>query len=231
MSIDLEFRPASYADFDDPVAASLNGIKGQMRRAMVRDMLSAEGEKRAAYDAVLGPIEDEILDERAPDAFVRSMNLARGPSWMGGEYLPDLTEREVEIARVVLASTLMDVFSVRARRIPGGYRYSVADEYSTEFRVTPETSEQPLTLGELVGLIDTVEGEIDIRDSFVEAWWWQQREWGDDLEACTAFAWVESEQYPQLAAYYEERARQWRAARIQEGEEVRAPLEPQGDAP
>ena len=42
MSIDLNFRPTSYADFDDPVSLALNGIKGQMRREMVRDMLTAE---------------------------------------------------------------------------------------------------------------------------------------------------------------------------------------------
>lgn len=51
MSIDLHFRPAHYADFDDPVALALNGIKGQMRRVMVRDMLSAEGDKRGSPKA------------------------------------------------------------------------------------------------------------------------------------------------------------------------------------
>ncbi|MSR21775.1 MAG: hypothetical protein EXR91_12525 [Gemmatimonadetes bacterium] len=74
MSIDLHFRPAHYADFDDPVALALNGIKGQMRRVMVRDMLSAEGDKRVAYDVVLGPIEDDVLGERASEAFMNTMN-------------------------------------------------------------------------------------------------------------------------------------------------------------
>jgi hypothetical protein len=46
MSINLNFRPTSYADLDNPVALNLNGIKGQMRREMVRDMLTAEGENR-----------------------------------------------------------------------------------------------------------------------------------------------------------------------------------------
>jgi hypothetical protein len=43
MSIDLNFRPTSYADFDVPVFLAQNGIKGQMLREMVRDMLEAEG--------------------------------------------------------------------------------------------------------------------------------------------------------------------------------------------
>jgi hypothetical protein len=212
MSIDLNFRPAHYADFDDPVALALNGIKGQMRREMLRDMLSAEGEKRAAYDVVLGPIEDEALGERAPEAFVNDLNRAYGPSWLGGEFLPDLDEREVEIARLVLASVTTDVFSVRARLVDGSYRYSMADEYSTEFSLTPSASEQPLTLAELVGLLDTAEGQ----DLFVELWWWQQWEHGYTPEECTAFAWVESEQYPELGTYYKERARQWRIERARE---------------
>ena len=185
---------------------------------MVRDMLTAEGEKREAYDALLGPIEDEVLEERAGDAFVRSLNLLHGPSWLGGEYLPDLSEREVEIARVVLASTTMDVFSVRACLIDGGYAYRVVDEYATRFRVTPGTSTRPLTLGELVALLDGIEREELEPDGrpFVEAWWWQQWESGDGPEECTAFAWVESEQYPGLGAYYGERARAWQLARARE---------------
>ena len=33
---ELKWRPGSYADFDDPVALVLNGIRGQMRREMAR---------------------------------------------------------------------------------------------------------------------------------------------------------------------------------------------------
>src|SRR5690554_1885725 len=115
MSIDLDFRPAHYGDFDDPVALAVNGIKGQMRREMVRDMLEAEGEQRERYDAVLGPLEEDVLEERAPEAFTRGITSLFGPGWMGGEYLPDMRAGEVEIARVVLASATMDVTSVRAR--------------------------------------------------------------------------------------------------------------------
>lgn len=215
MSIDLHARPTTYADFDDPIALALNGIKGQMRREMVRDMLSAEGDQRAAYDAVLGPIEDDILSESSSEAFISTRNRALGPSWMGGEYLPDLEGREVEIARVVLASVTMDVFSVRARFVDGGYRYSMTDEYATDFTVTPSESHEPLTLIELARLIDTADSQ-DLEQygySFVETWWQQQWEYRHSPEECTRFAWVESEQYPELGAYYEERARQWRSAR------------------
>ena len=49
MSIDLKWRPESYGDFHDPVALALNGIQGQMRREMVRDMLTAEDEHRPRH--------------------------------------------------------------------------------------------------------------------------------------------------------------------------------------
>ena len=216
MSIDLNFRPTSYADFDDPVSLALNGIKGQMRREMARDMLTAEGDQRAAYDAVLGPIESDILGEQAPAGFTHNLNHAFGPSWMGGEFLPDLKDREVEIARIVLASVTMDVFSIRARLRSGRYHYSIQDEYEKDFTVQPKTSRAPLTLGALIGLIDTADGH-DLESngrSLVDVWWWQQ--WESPYHSpqeCTDFAWVESEQYPQLAAYFQERARQWRIAR------------------
>ena len=223
MSFDLNFRPASYADFDDPVSLALNGIKGQMRREMARDMLTAEGEQRAAYDAVLGPIDSEILGEQAPDGFTHNLNHAFGPSWMGGEFLPDLATQEVEIARIVLASVTMDVFSIRAKVSGSEYHYSIQDEYETVFRVEPETSRVPLTMGELIGLIDSAEGHDFDPDgvSLVDRWWWQQWEYADDPpQKCTDFAWVESEQYPQLGAYYRERARQWCIARAPEWAEL-----------
>lgn len=223
MSIDLKFRPTHYADFDDPVALALNGIKGQMRREMVRDMLAAEGEKRAAYHAVLGPIEEEVLGERASESFVNTMNRSCGPSWMGGEYLPDLTAQQVEIARVVLASVTMDVFSIRAELVDGRYRYHVVDEYETAFDVWPQSSAETLTLVDLVELLDRIESTmLELGGAcFVEAWWNQQWDCGRGCspEECTDFAWVESEQYPELAAYYQERARQWRIARAREGGE------------
>ena len=219
MKIDLNFRPESYADFDDPVSLALNGIKGQMRREMARDMLTAEGDQRAAYDAVLGPIESDILGEQAPAGFTHNLNHAFGPSWMGGEYLPDFKAREIEIARIVLASVTMDVFSIRARLRSGRYHYSIKDEYETDFTVTPKTSRAPLMLSTLIGLIDTADGhEFESNGrSLVDVWWWQQWEYGGHSpQECTDFAWVESEQYPQLALYFEERARQWRIARAPE---------------
>jgi len=49
------------------------------------------------------------------------------PSFMGVEYLPDLYEDEVEIARVELRSTTGDVISIRARPEGNGVAYRVVD--------------------------------------------------------------------------------------------------------
>ena len=213
--VDLDFRPESYTDFRDPVSLAVNGISGQMRRIMVRDMLTAEGAKRSQHDHVLGPIEPELLEERVSEEFRGAAFGFGGPTWMGGEYLPPLLDGEVEIARIVLRSSTMDVYAVRARRVDDRYHYRMVDEYASEFRLCHETSREPLTLGEMIELLETAAGDgADFGGAgAVTAWWNQQWRFGDDPEACTAFAWVESELYAGLAVWYEARAAAWRVMR------------------
>lgn len=217
MCFDLDFRPESYADFDDPVALALNGINGQMRREMVRDMMTAEGGHREAIEA-LGPIEPGILEERADESFIHSLSNVWGPSWMGGEYLPRLRRHEVEIARVVLNSTTMDVFSLRARWSGGRYHYRLVDEYQSTYVLCRKTSRRTLTLGQVIEILETVSGGIETDGAgLVACWWDQQWEYHDDPGACTAFAWVESDLYPELADWYQAQAREWEILHGAEG--------------
>jgi hypothetical protein len=211
MSIDLDFRPASYSDFDGPVALALNGINGQMRRTMVRDMLTVTGEARALYDATLGPVDPDLLEERPEPGRINAVNSLLGPSWLGGEYLPLRKRGEVEIARVVLRSVTMDVFSLRARWGGGRYHYRLVDEYDSDYRLCRKTSKRTLSLRQVIEILETVDRGIETGDLGVVACWWNQQ-WGHGYspEDCTAFAWVESEQYPGLPAWYEERAEAWR---------------------
>lgn len=58
------------------------------------------------------------LEPDAPDGFTDRMSAGPGPRWLGGEHLPPFERGEVEIVRVVLASTTRDVFRIRARRTP-----------------------------------------------------------------------------------------------------------------
>ena len=45
----------------------------------------------------------------------------------------------------------------------GGYTYRIVNEYETDFDVARPTSKQPLTIQELVGLLDTADG-LDLED-------------------------------------------------------------------
>ena len=211
MSIDLKFRPASYSDFLDPVALALNGISGQMRREMVRDMLTTEGKLREEQDALLGPIQARILEERADHSFIDNVSTWGGPSWMGGEYLPERKRGEMEIARIVLQSTLMDVFSLCARWSGGRYHYRLVDEHEGVYTLCRKSSKRTLTLGQVIEIIETVTGGVDTGGlGLVECWWDQQLEYGYDPEDCVAWASVESELYPELPAWYEQRAGLWK---------------------
>jgi hypothetical protein len=212
---DLQYRPASYWDHPDPVTAIVSGIRGQNRREMARDFITGRAPQW------LGEIDpgllEDVLDEETRDALGGSH-----PSWIGGEYLPHCLPGEVEIARVVLASVLQDVISIRARRRRGGQRilYRVVDEYAEPGRpgwvCRPASSLLPLTLGQLIGLIDgarhpdfdTGDGALDdgLRD-FQET---------SDPEDLAHFVTVESEFYPELGEHYQRRARQWLERKLRE---------------
>jgi hypothetical protein len=214
MTIDLEFRPTSYADFTDPVALALNGVLGQQRREMIRDMLTARGDARELYDELLGSLEPGLLGEEAEAGFVHTLSSLMGPWWMGGEFLPPLLPGEVEIARVILASSTMDVISLRAWWTGNGYHYRMVDEYEGKFTLCRETSPEPLRLREVIELLETAdEGGAMGGRGMVRAWWHHQWDGGDDPEACTDFAWVESELYPHLSLWYQELAESWQAER------------------
>lgn len=212
---DLLFRPASYWDHPDPVTAIVAGIRGQNRREMARDFLSGRApDWLGEIDA--GLLED-VLDEETRDALGASH-----PSWMGGEYLPDLLPGEVEIGRVVLASVLQDVFSIRARRRRGGRRilYRVVDEYGEAgepgWACRPASSRQPLTMGQLVELIETARcPRFDVGDGpLTEA----LRDFQEDSDPrdLLGFVTVESEFYPGLAEWFERRAADWLERRLRE---------------
>ncbi len=150
--IDYGFRPAAYWNHDsDPLAAILRNVKGTNRRRMIRDFWE-NGQFEELEEGLLG---DELSDD------TRHILGLVHPSFMGGEYLPDCLPFETEIARIELESTTADVISIRARPIDGGKRigYRIVDEYDTDFFIRPEESTQPLSLEELIGLIDNVGSE------------------------------------------------------------------------
>ena len=204
--INLDFRPLGYRADNDPVSAILQNITGQHRREMVRDFVTGNASK------TLGELDERLMNSTLND----NERIALGqvcPRFMGGEYLPDYTAGELEIARIVLASSTRDVFSVRARTNRTGTRiyYSMHDEYDEAFCLSPKSSRKPLSLRALIKLIDTATSEsIDmIGMSFVENFAEWQLQNGDTPDAAANFVSVESDVYLELGSYYAARLSDW----------------------
>lgn len=214
--IDLDFRPHSYWADHDPIAAITQNMKGQNRRVMARDFIAGDMPK------AFGAINDELLEDTLDDSARVSLGQTH-PSFMGGEYLPDYDCSEVEIARVVLASSTQDVYSVRARcPQPGArIRYRMLDEYNATFTLKPASSTRPLSLRELISLVDSAESEeLDTMGwPFVEGFAAWQVENGESASDAIDFVSVESSVYAELGAYYAERLCAWAAAQKEEPED------------
>ena len=100
---DLDYRPRSYWVFENEDQRIGATVKGTFRRHMAR--LSLQGD-------VLGDMEPFRFNSALPEG-VREMRMAMDPVLGSGEYLEDLEEGAVEIARVIYRSTFTDVVSGR----------------------------------------------------------------------------------------------------------------------
>ena len=143
--VDYSFRPDSYWDETDPLSLILKAVKGTQRRNMIKDYWD-QGKFELLDETLL---KDE-LDQKERDELGEIH-----PSFMGGEYLPGYLPLETEIARIELQSTTADVISIRAR--PAGENkisYRIVDEYESDHKAVPGSSSEPLSLEELIQLID-----------------------------------------------------------------------------
>jgi hypothetical protein len=199
----LAFRPATYWPESTGTKMFVGRIKGTARR-------------RIAHEAITGGLQDVpdvIFDSSLYDQALSAWSNVH-PSLMGGEYLPDPDPGEAEIARLELASTTADVIAVFARRVEERIRYRVVDEYEYDYVFSPEVSDEPLTLGELVALLDhaCLPGQNATMEAYglVEGLWeWSLRAWGSQPERAVEFVSVSSAAYPALADYYQRRAQEW----------------------
>ena len=146
---DFDFRPATYwfetnGDYD-----ALTRIKGTYRRRRAKEILEEGGQLPPPDE------EDSFFGESLSDSDREQMGRIH-PALMGGEYLPDLEEDAAEIVRVELESTLADVISIRATQAGQRIRYSIVEEYGIEFELSPKSSKDPLTMRQLIRLIDGV---------------------------------------------------------------------------
>lgn len=199
--IDLSFRPASYFWPMGLETHLLSRIKGAERRTIVEGLVKA------------GRV-DEVFDFIAKSALDDDERRALGgihPRFMGGEYLPNLGQSEVEIARITIQSTLQDVTSVFARRGRRRIYYRVVDEYEGETLSgrTERTSTKPLALGELERFFNGAWSIFDILEmNFGDD--------GYDPDDIRRFSSVTSQFYPQIGALYRQRIEAWTAERRRE---------------
>ena len=141
----FDYRPKSYWGPQEVKRYIGARVKGELRRL------------QAISDLKENHADPEIISEKLTEEN-RAAAGAVHPWLMGGEYLPDLKPNEVEIARVVMQSTTMDVISIRARRTKRRILYRIVDEYDDEFigeyHLNRKSSLRPLTFGELIKLMD-----------------------------------------------------------------------------
>lgn len=197
------FRPKSYWNDTHVRQAVLRGVKGKRRRELLSKAL-AEGQfERVSDDIQAAEISNELRDR-----------LGRiHPSFMGGEYLPGYEREETEIARIELESTTSDVISIRARWEEGRIHYRVVDEYSTEFRCDPDSSDQPLSLGEFIEFIDAVSCR-DLWGPFSLAYNELNADGGTERRRLRHFTRIDSDVYLQLSEHFEKVFEAW----VTEGE-------------
>jgi hypothetical protein len=141
--------------------------------------------------------------------------LGNAPGFGDGSYLPPIGGAETEIAAVGLESTTGDVISVSARPDKGRIRLRIVDEYGTRFRIKDPLRDQPLTLGELVEVMDTVRhgGMVGLVEAYLD-FNYEGLEGQIDPRSLLDFVKVRSEFYPDLEKLYAERAMAWVKHRV-----------------
>lgn len=199
----MSFRPDTYWPASLTPDQLLTRIRGKERQDIARRLYEEHG-----FRALSQFLVREGLDE--PD---RSAWGLQGPWCMGGEYLPELIEGEVEIARISMKSTTSDQISVRALREDDIIRYRIVGEYEDDgmpYTLPFETSDRPLTMKELLKMIDgaTQEGDCYPGGIFTSTWS-MLAEFSTDAEDIIGFLSLSSAFYPGINEGYTVLACDW----------------------
>jgi hypothetical protein len=128
---------------------------------------------------------------------------------MGGEYLPQYSKSEVEIARISLKSTTSDQISIRAFGQDGDIRYRVVDEYESEYQLSIESSHAPLSLAKLIALLDETSNPFNEAGSGLIRCHWESDQNFSSREEAIDFVSVDSAFYPELSNHYSLEADLW----------------------
>ncbi len=194
---DLSFQPKTYWDLRDVLTHVDARVTGKVRKELV---------KHALQNGETVPL--EYLKSSLSGDLKQSIG-SIDPSFLGGEFLPELEENDVIIASINLKSTTSDVIAVIARLTNKGIEYRVEDEYmdsypegEEHYKVQPNFSKEPLSFKELINLIDHAReggGLIDCAKNY----------YPEEPEEHYDFATAESAFYPQLRDWYDESNNEW----------------------
>ena len=212
MDFDFGYRPDYWAPAS-PLAVIIGNIVGVVRRRAI-ELSLRHGE--AASLALLPEDREDFLSEE------RRIHLASLHSlFTGGEYLPPYLPGEIEIGRFVLNTTQLDVIAFRVRREEGELHYRVVDERGQENFSSPAlSSDLPLTFGELVEFLDSVELHGDWKaTAFVEKVLEFNIKGGAKPDILGGFITPESYHYPELGPYFIARIQDWIRQFNREGED------------
>ena len=177
-SIDLDYRPDTYFRPRKLERYLLSKVKGAVLRKNLQALFDAG--RHAEVRNLLTTERLSAADRKALESF--------HPMFMGGNYLPDTEDGEVEIARISIKSTTCDVTCVYARPDGGAIHYRVVDEYGGEtLQGTTETrTDKPMAVGEFADFFLGAWPLIDVLEMNFE----------NDRAASLDFFSAESEFYP-----------------------------------
>ena len=194
---DLSFQPKTYWDLRDVLTHVEAKVPGKVRKELIKHALQ-NGET----------VPSEYLKSSLSSDLKQSIG-SIDPSFLGGEFLPELGENDVIIASINLKSTTSDVIAVIARLTDKGIEYRIEDEYMNiypegeeHYKVQPKFSKEPLSFKELINLIDNAReggGLIDAAKNY----------YPEEPEEYYDFATAESAFYPQLEGWYDESNNEW----------------------
>ena len=201
----LEYRPSTYFPTYRPKQRELTlvDIEDPLVRAVI-DYLREAGEYEGHTDG------DESTESPRLSGQDEAVSANEPATFFGGCCLPNLQEEEIEIARVHLESTTFDIISVRAQKQDGRLLYSVVDEYEGQLEYTckRESSDQPLTMAEVIDLMESTDVDLDYT-GLVLGMIQHRYEYSGDAEQWVHFASVSSNIYPELGAWYEDAMEEW----------------------
>lgn len=185
--IDLEQRPKTYFSPQPLVTYLVEKVKNAAIRERLELLLSE------------GRIEEikELLDEVGITANSIQSLEAIHPMFMGGNYLPDMDEGEVEVARIEIASTTRDVTCLFAKKENGIIKFRVVDEYGGDTLNFPTevTTDEPMTLREMTEFFHSAWSLIDVLEMNFDG----------QLEPALAFFKAKSKFYPEFDELCRER--------------------------